>query len=194
MSNSTSDSGGLTIRILHSPNSCCLSASLLIGFRCWSMSSCKQLSVPLCFCPSSSLVTLKRFAIKTPPFLALATPPQQLAPPASHQCGHLYVVVLSFSPTNTSSVLCGSSGRSRFFRFCHMYHTACTQLFVHSPRSYALVSVQLSHLDSNKKIHHIISIELQRLKYGLNLLYCSMFKHYPLNFIKCINKYSFDVL
>lgn len=81
-----------------------------------------------------------------------------------------------------------------FSRFCHMYHTACSQLFVHSPRSYALVSVQLSHLDSNKKIHHIISIELQRLKYGLNLLYCSMFKHYPLNFIKCINKYSFDVL
>lgn len=127
MSNSTSDSGGLTIRILHSPNYCCLSASLLIGFRCWSMSSCKQLSVPLCFCPSSSLVTLKRFAIKTPPFLALATPPQQLAPPASHQCGHLYIVVLFLPNRHFFLTLWIFRPQSFFPDFA-----TCTTLLAHS--------------------------------------------------------------
>lgn len=155
------------------------------------MSSCKQLSVPLCFCPSSSLVTLKRFAIKTPPFLALATPPQQLALPASHQCGHLYVVVLSFSPTNTSSVLCGSSGRSRFFQILpHVPHclltVVCSYPLVLCPCVCPIKSFGFEP-QIIEKIHHIISIELQSLKYGLNLLYCCMFKHYPLSDIKCIN-------
>lgn len=154
------------------------------------MSSCKQLSVPLCFCPSSSLVTLKRFAIKTPPFLALATPPQQLALPASHQCGHLYIVVLFLPNKHFFRTLWIFRPQSFFQILPHVPHclltVVCSYPLVLCPCVCPIKSFGFEP-QIIEKIHHIISIELQSLKYGLNLLYCCMFKHYPLSDIKCIN-------
>jgi hypothetical protein len=63
MSNCTSGSGG-SMRMLHSPSSCSLAGSLYVCFRCWSMSSCEEASLPLRFYPNKSMVNLKGLEIK----------------------------------------------------------------------------------------------------------------------------------